>query len=171
MQDATQKSAGSRAPRLLHAQTKAPLFSPPNRRIWALIAWLAAAGGLGCGGEDPRAQQARALLERIARLDLRGPADERARRIEQLRALALTDPQLVRVRDACALAHAGLLAAESEQAAVRERLDRTGDAAINPPELALMAAQVQQAGARLRDAHDALPECETRTRELLERQR
>lgn len=147
------------------------MLSLPNSGVLALSACAIAAALLGCGGEDSGAREARDLLERIARLELRGPADERARRIEQLRALALTDPELVRVRDACALAHAGLLAAESDQAAVRLRLEQAGDAAISPPELTVMAAQVQQASARLRDAQSALPECESRTRALLARKR
>jgi hypothetical protein len=146
--------------------------SRANSGISALVACLIPAALLGCGGEDASgAEQARALLDKIARLDLNGPHDERARRIEQLRALALTDPQLARVRDACALAHAGLLAAESEQAAVRKRLDQPRDAAISQAELTLMAAQVQQASQRLRDARSALPECDTQTRALLERHR
>jgi hypothetical protein len=143
----------------------------PNSALLALVACLIPAAALGCGRDDSGAEQARALLDRIARLDLRSPADERARRIEQLRALALTDPQLARVRDACALAHAGLLAAESEQAAVRKQLDQPRDAAISQAELAVMAAKVQQASQRLRDAQGALPECETHTRALLERHR
>jgi hypothetical protein len=137
----------------------------------ALVAYLIPALALGCGNDDSGAEQARALLDRIARLDLRAPADERARRIEQLRALALTDPQLARVRDACALAHAGLLAAESEQAAVREQLDQPRDAPIGPAELAEMAARVKQAGQRLGDARSSLPECDAHTRALLERYR
>ena len=149
------------------------MTSPPISGVLALSACLTAGAALGCGSEDRRAEQARALLERIARLDPGGPADERARRIEHLRALELKDPELVRVRDACALAHAGLLAAESDQAAVRQKLDRAGasDAAISPPEVALMAVQVQRASDRLRDAHGALPECERSTRALLERHR
>ena len=142
-----------------------------NSAISALIAVLLASVAPACGGEDSRAREAQSLLERIARLDLRGPAGERARRIEHLRALELSDPELARVRDACALAHAGLLAAESEQAAVRERLDGAADAAISAAEVTLLAAQVKQASQQLLDAQRALPECETRTRALLERHR
>src|SRR5688572_8038993 len=100
------------------------MIGRPNSAIAATMAWLTATVLFGCGGEDARAQEAQALLERIARLDLRAPAHERARRIEHLRALTLADPELARVRDACTLAHAGLLAAESEQDAVRQQLDQ-----------------------------------------------
>jgi hypothetical protein len=142
-----------------------------NSRIVAWVARLILCLGCACGSENSRAQEARALLERIAALDLRAPPAERARQIEHLRALQLADPDLARVRGACVLAHAGLLAAESEQAGVRSRLDRAGDAGLREPELTLVAATVRQAGERLRDAQAALPECETRTRALLERYR
>jgi hypothetical protein len=133
---------------------------------------MLAMAGIRCDCGDSRAQQARALLERIGALDLRAPADQRARQIERLRALSLRDPELAGVRDACALAHAGLLAAESEQTDARRRLDRAGDAGVlRELELASIATAVQRAGERLRDAHGALPTCETQTRALLERYR
>jgi len=136
-----------------------------------MVARLILCLGWACGSEDSRAAEARALLERIGSLDLRASAGERARKIERLRALQLAHPELAHVRDACALAHAGLLAAESEQAGVRDRLDQAGDGGLREAELTRLAAAVKQAGERLHDAQAALPECETRTRELLERYR
>jgi hypothetical protein len=142
-----------------------------NSRIVAGVAGLILAISAGCGGDDARSEQARALLERIARLDIRAPADRRAQQIQHLRGLSLADPELARVRDACALAHAGLLAAETEQAGVRRRIEAAADAGPSELELASIASALQQAGRRLRDAHGALPECETQTRVLLERYR
>ncbi len=142
-----------------------------DSRIVAWVARLILCLGCACGSEESRGTEARALLERIASLDLRASVSQRARQIERLRALQLAHPELARVRDACALAHAGLLAAESEQAGVRDRLDRAGDGGLRETELAQLAAAVKQAGERLHDAQGALPECETRTRELLERYR
>jgi hypothetical protein len=124
-----------------------------------------------CRAGDQRAQQARALLERIAAMDLRAPPDERARQVERLRALALADEALVKVRDACAAAHAGLLAAERDQQAVRDKLDSAGDAGLPQAELSALRSAIARASARLRAAHAALPDCENKTRELLTRYR
>jgi hypothetical protein len=142
-----------------------------NSRIEAWLARLMLCLACSCGSDDSHAQQARALLERIAALDLQATASHRAGQIQRLRGLKLAHQDLARVRDACVLAHAGLLAAESEQAAVRGKLDRAGDAGLREPELTVVAAALRQAGERLRDAQQALPECETRTRALLERYR
>jgi hypothetical protein len=142
-----------------------------NGRIGACIASLILALLSGCGSSESHNEQVGALLQAIGTLDLRAPIDRRARQIERLRALPLKDPKLVHVRDSCVLAHAGLLAAESEQAGVRRKLDLAGDGGLTQPELVSIAASVRQAGERLRDAQGALPECEAQTRALLEPQR
>jgi hypothetical protein len=104
-------------------------------------------------------------------MDPRAPVEQRARQLERLRAVPLEDPELARVRDGCAAAHAGLLAAEEEQAAIRARLDQAPDGGVGQAELALMAALVARAGERLEAAQHALPECEQQTRALLARYR
>jgi len=137
----------------------------------AWVAWLILLLACGCRGGDSRSQQARALLERIAAMDLRAPLDQRARQIERLSGLPLADEQLVKVRDACSAAHAGLLAAEHEQQDVRSKLDQVGDAGLSQTELSALGSALARAGARLRTAHAALPDCEDKTRELLARYR
>jgi hypothetical protein len=128
---------------------------------------------LACGGDNSERTQARALLERISALDLRAPAAERARLIERLRAFAATDPALVRVRDQCAEAHAGLLSAELEQASARERLEaaRARDGNPNKVELEAIAVSVAHASTTLRAAQAVLPECERSMRALATRPR
>ena len=175
MQDATQKSrrfaraVESSAGRA--AQDVQDVQGLKTAESLAWVAWLILLLAGACRGEESRAQQARALLERIAAMDLRAPPDQRARQIEQLRALPLADAQLVRVRDACSAAHAGLLSAEREQEAVRRKLDQVSDAGLEQAELAGLSAAIARAGERLRAAHTALPDCEQKTRELLEQYR
>ena len=175
MQDRTQKSARccARAPagRAPNRAMRSVYFQRKCRRIEGAVAALILIGALGCGSENSRAEQARALLERIAAVNPDAPRAQRARQLEQLRAVPLQDPELARVRDACALAHAGLLEAEGEQEAVRVRLDRAGDGGLPPLEVLAMQAALAQAGEKLRAAHGMLPECEGQTRVLTERYR
>lgn len=121
-----------------------------------------------CGGDNSRQQEARELLERISALDLKAPAAERARRIERVRALPVSDPRLLRVRELCTEAHAGLLSAELEQAVARQRLDaaQARAASADRAELESIAASVAHASATLRAAQAALPECEQSMRAL-----
>jgi hypothetical protein len=126
-----------------------------------------------CGRENSQRTDALALLDRISALDLRVNSAERARRIERLRALTLSDAGLVRVRDRCAMVHAGLLAAEIEQATARQRLDAAEARGVPAPraELEAIAAAVAHASQSLQSARAALPECEQSTLALSARYR
>ncbi len=137
----------------------------------ARVAGLILLCTVGCNDDNSRAQQARALLERIARIDHRAPLSERRAHIEALRTLPLKDDDLVQMRDVCAAAHGGLVAAESEQAEVRARLDQAGTKDLPQPELAQLGQRLAQAAGKLSKANAALPDCEARTRKLLERYR
>lgn len=125
--------------------------------------------GPGCGGNNSQRREAEALLARISAVDLSAPFDQRARQVERLRALQVHDPQLAGVRDACVRVQAGLLEAERQQAAARERL--AGSSKPSEAELDAVARKVASAGARLRQAQAELPACERSTRELAERYR
>ena len=86
------------------------------------------------------------MLERIAAVDLRAPLADRARQIAALRAVVLHDAKLVDVRDRCARVHAGLLAAEQEQAGARDRLGRAEQQKPDETELQAIAAQRRACG-------------------------
>jgi hypothetical protein len=123
---------------------------------------------LACGGQNSEREQAKALLERIARVDLRASFEVRAQQIDALRSLPLREPALHELREQCVKAHAGLLAAERQQVAARQRIDSAEDAGRrDQAELAAIAAQLSQAANLLRAAHAALPECERRARNLV----
>jgi hypothetical protein len=118
------------------------------------------------GADATEREEARALLGRIGDMDLRAPALERTRQIDALRTLALRTPALVKIRDHCVQAHAGLLAAEREQSQIAERLDHAGAAGLAEAELTQIAASVAHAGQTLKLAQAALPGCEQSTRML-----
>lgn len=123
---------------------------------------------LACSNQNSHHEEAQALLERIARVDLRASFAERGRQIDALRAVQLRDPALHALRERCVQAHAGLLAAERQQVDARARIERIEDAGQrNPAEVAAIAAQLSDAAAALRAAHAALPDCEQRTRQLV----
>lgn len=124
---------------------------------WVVVgACVVAACDLG-GAER---EQVRAFLARVAAVDLRAPAEERERQIAALRDVALSDPGLVRVREQCVSAHAGLLAAERAQAAARQELDRAGPSGLEQVALTRIAGDVARAGQTLRAAQAVLPECQ-----------
>ena len=142
-------------------------------KICLRIAGLGLLLSSACGGENSQRGEAQALLERISALDLKAVPAERARRIERLRALPLTDAGLARARDRCVLAHTGLLSAELEQALARQRLDAAAGRGtpVAKGELDAIAASVAHASQSLREAQAALPECEQSTRALAVRYR
>lgn len=121
----------------------------------------------GCGGENSERMQSKALLNRIAAVDLQAPLVERKHQIEALRALPLNVPALVALRERCAQAHAGLLDAEREQADARQQLDDVNAAGRDPAALSRIAALLTHAGETLRTARTALPGCEQSIRALM----
>jgi hypothetical protein len=131
------------------------------------VALLIPFGGHGCGARDSEHEEARELLERIARLDPNAPSDTRGAALSALEAMPLHDQGLRAMREVCLAAHRGLLEAERGQAAVRARLE--GD----KPETDLPALQaaMQKATAQLAQAQTALTQCEDQTRKATVRYR
>ena len=133
------------------------------RVVAALIPVLAAA----CGLQNSEREEAQELLTRISKLDLNAPFDVRGQQLEALRAFPLRAPALHDVRERCVQTHAGLLAAERQQADARSRIERAEAAGTRDPgELKAIAASLADAARALRDAHRALPDCEKQAREL-----
>jgi hypothetical protein len=144
------------------------MISTNSRARGAFVAALIPFFALACGTQNSQHEQAQALLERIARLDLRASFESRAQQIDALRRVQLREPALSQLRERCVQAHAGLLAAERQQLDARTRIERAEDAGQrDAAEIASIAAQLAQAAESLRTAHAALPECERRARELV----
>lgn len=120
-------------------------------------AWFASAAA--CGRDSTERDAARALVDRIASLDLHAPAEARARQLDALRSLALPLADLRDARDRCALAHGGLLTAELQQSNVRARLDRAGSEPLGAQELPLLRDALARASSDLSEARAALPAC------------
>jgi hypothetical protein len=133
------------------------------RFVAALIPILAGA----CGGQNSDREEARELLTRISKLDLNASFDVRGQQITELRTLKLTVPTLHEARERCVQAHAGLLAAERQQADSRARIDRAeAEGRRDRSELDAIAASLAEAARALKHAHQALPECEQKARDL-----
>jgi hypothetical protein len=139
---------------------------PEIAAIGGVFAILGGLLGPACHGEKSDREPALELLRRISAIDVHAPFAARAARLRELLGLQLADPRLISVRDECAMAHGGLLAAEREQAAVRERIDRADREPVAAAELASLQSALARAADSLRDAHAALPGCEQSTREL-----
>jgi len=139
---------------------------PEIAAIGGVFAILGGLLGPACHGDKSEREPALELLGRISAIDVHAPFADRAARLRELLGLQLVDPRLIRVRDQCATAHGGLLGAEREQAAVRERIDRADREPVAPAELAGLRQALARAAESLRDAHSAFSECERSTREL-----
>jgi hypothetical protein len=153
---------------VLSVASLAAMKSTNSRARARFVALLIPIWWLACSAQNSQHEEARALLERIARVDLRASFDVRGQQIDALRALQLRDPALHALRDRCVQAHAGLLAAERQQVDARARIERIEDAGQHDPaEVAAIAAQLSSAASALRAAHAALPDCEQQTRQLV----
>lgn len=137
--------------------------SPENAVVF-LIALACCAGA--CTQQSNDGSEARALLDRLTSIDLNAPSNERAARIAALRRLVLKQPALLALRDRCALAYGGLLAAERQQDQVRQRLDRADAGALSPAELSELRATLAAATDDLAEARAALPACLEAARRL-----
>ena len=122
---------------------------------------------LACGVQNSEREQAQELLTRISKIDLNAPFDRRWQQIEALRALPLAAPALHEARERCVQAHAGLLAAERQQADARTRIERAeASGTRDRAELAAIGAGLADAARALQHAHRALPDCEQQARAL-----
>jgi hypothetical protein len=143
-------------------------MKPTNYRARArFVAALILLSAVACGGQNSEREEARELLTRISKLDLNAPFERRGQQIEALRALKLTVPALHEARERCLQAHAGLLAAERQQADSRARIERAeAEGRREQAELDAIATGLADAARALQHAQKALPECEQRAREL-----
>jgi hypothetical protein len=168
MQDRWQQSVAAaidrKQPQAARQRAKKPMNSRARARFVAVLIPILASA---CGGRNSEREEARELLTRISKLDLNASFEQRGQQIEALRGVKLSVPALHEARERCLQAHAGLLAAERQQADSRARIDRAeADGRRDRAELAAIAAGLADAARALQHAHRALPECEQRAREL-----
>lgn len=139
------------------------------RPTLTIVLTCLALGGYACG--DARREEAGRLLQALESLDVGAPVKRREARIEALRSLPIEDPGLARVREQCVTVHAGLLAAEREQAAAGRALKAAAamhaGQGIPPTEAERITQAIARSEQAWAAARAALPKCEAATRDLV----
>lgn len=129
----------------------------------------------GCTSGPSEREQGRALLEQLQRLEPSSPTALRAKELDELDALPLSEPELREVRAVCSGVHRSLLQAEVKQASARQALEAAQreqrDGGIAPEQALRIATAIRESDAELHSASVALPECQSRLRELTVRYR
>ena len=141
------------------------------RRHVLLTAILSASlFAVACGDRRLRAE-ARSFLAVYQGMDHRQKADEREKKLSELRLLALVEPEVVQARDHCVTGHTALLRAERAHEDAARKLD---EAIAKSPDGAPLAAdathairaQIEEADGALSNARTSLRQCETQARGL-----
>jgi hypothetical protein len=140
-------------------------------RFWLFLcgfAWILGA----CESTDERQRRdARALLGLHKSVDYKASEGERAKRVADLEALLLADPDVRQTRDLCVSGHREVLrqaelqeshAVEIEKA-VSARPDGT---ALDPATVAQLQQKLRTSDAALSAAHEQLMRCEDQVRAL-----
>jgi hypothetical protein len=128
------------------------------------------------GCEDNSRAEATMFLDRVERLDLDGPMEERRRLVQSLASLPLSSEEVSSARDLCVDAHRAILDAEQSHQRARthlaEMLEEHGTEAEMP------ITEKQRIGRDIRDADRALvrsrrlfTDCSRVTEELAQRYR
>lgn len=137
------------------------------------LALVAALGCAACSGESTARLQARELVERINAIEDETSLAARKKALDALLLLPLTSGENRKARDACHAAHAGLFAAEAEQAMAKKALD---DAQKGPSTAPLsaddgkrVAEAIERSNLALQAAQKHFPSCETAMQGLIAR--
>lgn len=133
------------------------------RRTRTLIALAVLA--LGCE-PDPR-NDANLFLDRVARIDLDDPAEERERMVASLASLPLTAAEVMDARDVCVEAHRTILEAETATARAREALaEHPSEAGIPIPERQRIERDIRESNVAIERSRDMFSNCHRLTRDL-----
>jgi hypothetical protein len=120
--------------------------------------------------EDTERAEARTLLMLLQSIDIRHPVQKRKTEVMHLESLVLNEQKLSRARDCCVRAHKALIAAEEQQEQAKRILDKATaldpSAAIDTPDLAVIAETIERSNNELKRAKDIFPSCEREIRKL-----
>lgn len=137
-----------------------------------LLLLLASAG---CNGESAAKTEAHDLLQRIQAIEDDTSLEARKKALDALVLLRLESSDNRKARDACHAAHAGLLAAETEQAIAKKALDEAQKGPSGAPLSAqsgkLVADAIERSNRALAAAQKHFPSCETAMQGLIARAR
>ena len=133
------------------------------RRTSPLIALALVA--LGCE-PDPR-NDANLFLDRVARIDLDDPADQRERMVDSLASLPLSATEVMDARDVCVEAHRTILEAETATSRARAALaEHPSEAGISPPERQRIERDIRASNLAIERSRGMFSNCHRLTRDL-----
>ncbi len=134
------------------------------RRLVLLLALVGSLPSCSCNDERTR-NEAMLFLDRFEDVDVDDPLEERRAAIDEIRALALSDEDVLRARDACVQAHDALIEAEDQHASARHQLvEASPGGAEVPPEVAERVEHaIDESGRAIERSRELFPRC---TREV-----
>jgi len=136
----------------------------PRLSVFALLS-SAALSAAGCGACDDRDDnQARLFLDRVQRVHIDAPVEEREELVDALAALSLDDEELAGTRDACVAGHRALIEAEREQQraalALAEVSDGDPNALVEPAKAREIQEAIERSNGGIERARDELSRCQ-----------
>jgi hypothetical protein len=133
------------------------------KRTLTILALAAAA--LGC--EPDARNDANLFLDRVQRIDLDDPVEERQRLVGSLASLPLEAESVQRARDACVEAHRTILEAEALHARARSAVEAHGEeSAIAVPERQRIERDIQRSNRAIARSRELFARCHRLTRDL-----
>ncbi len=136
-----------------------------SARVRWTLAIIVLLAGVACGRDA--SGEARMFLDRLERLDLDDPADDRRRLVDNLANMPLSDAEVTEARDVCVDAHRNILEAEELQADAAGLLARyEPDQVPSAGDRARIQRDIQSADAALARSRDLFSRCHRHSREL-----
>jgi hypothetical protein len=115
--------------------------------------------------------EARSFLGVYKGMDHRQKAEEREKKLSELRLLVLTEAEVVQAREHCVAGHTALLRAERAHEDAARKLDAAigaspDGAPLSPEATQAIKTQIEEADSALNNARTSLRQCETEARGL-----
>lgn len=107
------------------------------------------------------------FLDRLERLDLDDPAEQRRRLVDNLANMPLSDADITEARDVCVDAHRSILEAEELQASAAQMLGRYEDDQVpSAGDRARIQRNIDSADAAIERSRDLFARCHRHSRDL-----
>jgi hypothetical protein len=124
-----------------------------------------AACAIGC--EPDARNDANLFLDRVRRIDLDDPVEERRRLVDSLASLPLSAEPVQRARDACVEAHRTILEAEELHARARSAVEEHEDESQMPiTERQRIERDIQESNRAIERSREMFTRCHRLTRDL-----
>jgi len=133
------------------------------KRTLSILALAACA--IGC--EPDARNDANLFLDRVQRIDLDDPVEQRRRLVDSLASLPLNAEPVQQARDACVEAHRTILEAEELHARARSAVDGHGEeAGISITERQRIERDIRESNRAIERSRDLFSRCHRLTRDL-----